>query len=622
MPTVFPNNIDSFTKKVDFQDKVYADHVNLLQDAVTILQKRVGTKPSGGNFETSIEQRLKALIDSTGSIIDPYVSVLTYNSAVPLAVGQVLVIDENFEKAVKLSSFKGATKVAGISLDNAPTGPIEIRVARHPLSIIQVKTENEPILVGDYIITSEIEGIATKGLVTSKGIFAIALENFPANSTGNLAVLLNIGGIGGDAAGDGEWKTEAEVASAFNEDSNTMFKVVDEDNIKSSTYAAGRFLRMSVLDGGISTTFYAQVENILYYTPILELSIKNPMTSSGEAYQIPLGAPIVSLDYFAVQGKYIGTVGDVNIENTTLFDHISDGSIHTTNAVIFKTEDLSAQVAAVPGFLENRELIHGAASDGTICVFRNGLLLSPAASDASGELINFGEYMIVSPTKIKILVPIHEDENISISYVALRQYHKIRFNEKLPVLIGQSVFFTESPFSEGSLQVFRNGQLLLIGTHENQYQILDSNSFKLNTAVIDEEEKILCHYDDTRNFFPKSYSIISTGIAAVGENKGKTVTSSAGTITKISVVSDMAPDEDLRIDIKKRGPLDNTYVSIFEEDEDKPIIFAGEYYTQVSTEHLTPLVIEGTRLRLDIETCGSISSPGGNDLVVNIVVIE
>lgn len=619
MTIVFPNNIDAFPERIDFQHKVFAEHVNSLQEAVTRLQRRVGTKPSGGNFETSLEQRLKDLMDSSGSLIDPYVSVLNYNSASSLAVGQILVVDENFEQAVKKSDFKSATKLAGISLDSVSTGPVEVRVARHPLSIIQVKTDSDPISVGDYIITSETPGIATKGLVTSRGIFGIALENFPANTTGNLAVLLNIGGTGGESSGDGEWKIEAEVSSAFNLGSSTTFNIVDEDNIKTNLYSNSRFLKMTTSFGGTSQTFYAQVLTTSYTYPNLEVTISNPTTILGIPVVIPEDSSIVSLEYYVVQGKYIGISGDVNLENTTLFDHISDGSIHTTNSVIFKTEDLSSQVASIPGYLENRELTHGAASAGTVCVYRNGLLLSPASS---GDILIPGEYEVISPTKIKILIPINNDENISVSYVALRQFHKIKFNEYLPVTTDQSVFFTEAPFSEGSLQVFRNGQLLSIGAHENQYQLLDGNSFRLNTAILDEEEKIICHYDDTRAFFPKSYSIVSSGIATVGGNKGKTVITSAGTISKIVVVSDIAPDADLRIDIKKRGPLDDTYESIFLVEEDKPVILAGEYYAQISTEFLSPLVIEGTRLRLDIETCGSISAPGGDDLFVNISVVE
>lgn len=65
--TLYPGGLDSFTPKIDFVDKIMADHVNELQAALEAIEPTIGTNPQGA--APSIAVRLDNAISSLGTEI-------------------------------------------------------------------------------------------------------------------------------------------------------------------------------------------------------------------------------------------------------------------------------------------------------------------------------------------------------------------------------------------------------------------------------------------------------------------------------------------------------------------------------------------------------------------------
>ena len=628
MATNFPGKLDVFNIKRNNIERVMAEHVNDLQDAVMALQRSVGTRTGEGS---PLEDRITTVINEYGTVIDPRIPNFMYNSTDSVSKGTLLTVDTTSPDSVKKSTGRRDLQLAGVCNIDIPSSLTarQIEVTRGPVTDVLVESPINAVSIGDYLIIGDnTQGYANIGARTNPTAFAIALENKPALSSPFLIkALITIGGAGGGAGGEWIEEEDGSTATFSSVDliNNTYtLALEDTDEVKGYIYSLGRFISIDLrLEGsGVERTVLAQIKEINTVSGVTSLVINNVQDIDGETTTIDIDdSDILKISYATLQAKYLGTSNDVNSLNKSILDHVQDGSIHTTFDQIYKVQDLSSQVASISGYVADRILNHNATSDATICVFRNGLLLTPVIDpeDPSDE----GEYEILNNAQIKIRIPVWDYENITVSYIAFGKFHTIKFNDKLVCISGKTEFVTTFPFNSESLQVFRNGQLLKEGLNSNDYQISNSNSFVLNTAIIDEDETIICHYDKTRNQFPRSYSILVPGIAEVGENKGlKAFATNSGTIIKVYVASDTSPDSDLRLDIKKCGPLDNgVYTSIFENDAKKPVISAGEYKTQV-TDIENALVVEGTRLRLDIETTGSSSAPGGDDLIVSISVEE
>lgn len=610
--STFPTVIDTFsTNAIDTVDilanglhKVQASHINKLREIVLKLEQSVGTKaPSIG---TSLEERVAAIVIPSGGLKYDDTPYLNTQEVSRVPTYSLLTVDSSVASTVKRSTNTRDTKIAGIAIADTETlapGRL-IQLSRKPLNIVLVTTATEAINVGDFLVPSNVVGHAKRGTSTSNGVFAVALQSLPQGTTGAIQILLSIGG--GSGGGGGEWVPEPEVSSTFT--TSTAFTITDTDNVKLNTYNAGRYLRFNA---STVTEFFAQVFAASYSTGVLDVTVTNPQTKLGVPYVITPGDTIITLECSAMQMKYMGTSGDVNPLNKTLLDHVKDGSIHTTFDQIYKVDDLSSQVAAVAGNVAGRTLTHQPLADGTLLVYRNGLLMPPS------------EYSDSTSTGIVTIVPsVWDYENITITYIAFGKFHTVKFNDFLTVSLAQQVFYTTLPFNQESLQVFRNGQMLKEGAGLNDFTIMDANKFSLNTGISDLDEYIICNYDKVTNQFPRNYSVYIPGIAEVGINKGiKAICNRTGKILKVYAASDTAPDADLRIDIKKCGPADNgVYSSIFLSNAEKPTILSGTYVSQVS-DILNLNVVEGTRLRADIETCGT-SSPGGNDLLINIYVEE
>lgn len=151
----FPNSYDNWTTKVDFVDKVYADHVNKLQEAVANIEDELGLTSKG--ISTTLSERLDTAMDGYGNIVDWYYNM----SGQTLNVGQAVVIDKTNNLSVKLSTIKGDPDVVGVVTQTFAASALGAICSQGTIAAY-LYAESESIAIGDWLSTSSVPGFLTK----------------------------------------------------------------------------------------------------------------------------------------------------------------------------------------------------------------------------------------------------------------------------------------------------------------------------------------------------------------------------------------------------------------------------------------------------------------------------
>lgn len=119
----------------------------------------------------------------------PAAETVTLEGVTTVTEGTVVVTNEELE-IYGISSVADSPNVYGVSAALPPvvfaTGENEVPVITEGIAFVRVSTANGEIARGDFLTTSETEGVAVRAGEEQDNVFAIALEAYPTENDGEV----------------------------------------------------------------------------------------------------------------------------------------------------------------------------------------------------------------------------------------------------------------------------------------------------------------------------------------------------------------------------------------------------------------------------------------------------
>jgi len=248
MPSVYPNNYDIWSTKVDDVDYIFADHVNKLQDAVRNIEYELGLNIKGNT--PSLKSRLATATDEYGNIVD------WYNANGNLNIAEVVIYDVNYQSTVKTTNVKNSPNVVGVVTTSAASGQ-SVPICTHGTIAVRMIAEDSDIVVGDWLTTSSIPGYATKASPESRTFLGKSNVALTVGTSGIYIMNVDIAGGGlvdhthTNAEGDGGLLGDNVVDNRIinNWDDYTLLNVTSENiTVTGGLYAEAAEIGHLVLD--------------------------------------------------------------------------------------------------------------------------------------------------------------------------------------------------------------------------------------------------------------------------------------------------------------------------------------------------------------------------------------
>jgi len=189
MSSNFPAGYDTFTTKLDNIDRIYADHVNKLQDATGKIELELGLGAKGA--AANLTDRLATAHDGYGNIVDYY-----YNtSGSTLVPGQVVIVDTLATLSITLSGGINNPDALGVVTETTLAGELT-PVCTHGTIAAYLTAELSNINIGDTLTTALQAGFATRSDNLTRTILGRSNVSLTVGSSGIYSIAIG-GGFGG-----------------------------------------------------------------------------------------------------------------------------------------------------------------------------------------------------------------------------------------------------------------------------------------------------------------------------------------------------------------------------------------------------------------------------------------
>jgi len=186
---IYPSDYDTWSTKVDNVNRIFADHVNKLQDVVEAIEYELGLGPKGAT--SNVAARLDTSHDIYGNNVDRFYN----NSGRTLNIGEVVVADKTQAQSITVSGALYNEEVIGVVTEATAAGLLT------PIATLgnvgtYVTAETGDISPGDWLTTASTPGYATKALADTQVFLGKANTTISAGTSGIYSIFVRVGASG------------------------------------------------------------------------------------------------------------------------------------------------------------------------------------------------------------------------------------------------------------------------------------------------------------------------------------------------------------------------------------------------------------------------------------------